>query len=100
MNGWEIANCFTEETRYNEMYSLFQEEGILKQEMSVPHPVNFDYLDIFKTDTTGKSSFPDCSGVALGVDRLFAIALNVDCLSQTKIGLVHKPVQVSYDVLA
>ena len=77
MAGWEIANCYTEEARYDEMVSLFKAEGQLKNEMMVPHPVNMSYLDIFKNDT-----FPPCSGTALGVDRLFALAMNAQSLEE------------------
>lgn len=78
INGIEIANCYTEETRYEQMQQLFQAEGQLKQQMLVPHPVNFDYLSCFNTETHQK--FPACSGVALGVDRLFALAQNLDAI--------------------
>ena len=75
MKGWEIANCYTEEARYTEMLKLFKQEEILKNKMKVPHPVNYDYLDIFKNN-----QFPQCSGVALGVDRLFTVAMNAHSL--------------------
>ena len=80
MNGWEIANCYTEETQYDAMRQLFEEEGALKQEMLVPHPVNLEYLSIFNTEE--EQPFPNCSGVALGVDRLFAVAQNAGHLSE------------------
>lgn len=77
MKGWEIANCYTEEARYSEMLSLFQSEEKIKNEMKVPHPVNYDYLNIFKDN-----NFPMCSGAALGVDRLFAVAMNSNSLEE------------------
>lgn len=77
MQGWEIANCYTEEARYEEMLTLFQQEGAIKSRMKVPHPVNYEYLDIFKDD-----KFPPCSGAALGVDRLFAVAMNAQSLAE------------------
>jgi len=75
--GWEIANCYTEQADYHEMHALFTAEGALKQQMQVPHSVNFQYLEIFKDN-----KFPQCSGVALGVDRLLAVALNAESIQQ------------------
>lgn len=74
MKGWEMANCYTEEARYEEMKNLFQEEEKAKNKMITPHKVDYDYLDIFK------GNFPVCSGVALGIDRLFAIYMNAGSL--------------------
>lgn len=70
MRGWEIANCYTEEAGYAQMHQLFESEKKLKAQMMTPHHVDFDYLEIFR------EGFPLCSGVALGVDRLFAIYMN------------------------
>jgi len=76
MKGWEMANCYTEEARYDEMYALFKQEEAEKNKMMTPHVVDYDYLDIFKKD------FPMCSGVALGVDRLLSIAMNAQSLDE------------------
>ena len=80
MKGWEIANCYSEEASYDGMHKLFLEEQTAKQDMLVPHAVSFDYLDIFKDN-----QFPACSGCALGVDRLFALALNAKSLADVNI---------------
>ncbi|HCK93147.1 MAG TPA: hypothetical protein DHW71_09180, partial [Gammaproteobacteria bacterium] len=61
-------------------HKLFLEEQTAKKDMLVPHAVNFDYLDIFKDN-----QFPACSGCALGVDRLFALALNAKSLADVNI---------------
>lgn len=74
MRGWEIANCYTEEAGYDQMHQLFESEQKLKDQMMTPHHVDFDYLEIFR------QGFPLCSGVALGVDRLFAIHKNAPSL--------------------
>ena len=55
MNGWEIANCYTEEARFEEMKRLFETEEKLKSKMLTPHHVNYEYLEMFKHD------FPLCS---------------------------------------
>lgn len=74
MRGWEMANCYTEEAAYEQMHQLFQSEQALKDNMMTPHRVDYDYLEIFR------KGFPLCSGVALGVDRLFAIHQNAPSL--------------------
>jgi len=80
MQGWEIANCYTEEARYDAMFDLFKQEAQLKLKMKVPHPVNYEYLNIFKNN-----AFPQCSGVALGVDRLFAVLQNAASLDEVSL---------------
>ena len=79
MSGWEMANCYTEECRYQEMHDLFKKEEALKNTMITPHTVNYDYLDIFK------DTFPPCSGVAMGLDRLFALFINAQSLDETSL---------------
>jgi lysyl-tRNA synthetase class 2 len=65
INGMEIANCYTEETDCNEVKKFFESEKVDKNNARIPHPVDENYWEIFR-------NFPPCSGVALGVDRLFA----------------------------
>lgn len=70
MKGWEIANCYTEESKYEQMLALFKQEEKQKRLMKTSHCIDYGYLDIFK------KPFPECSGVAMGLDRLFAIFMN------------------------
>ena len=63
--GIELANCYTEEVNPDEVRRYFLEEGRIKDECAViPHDIDPDYWKIFER------SFPACSGVALGADRL------------------------------
>ena len=78
MRGWEMANCYTEETRYSEMQQLFENETVEKNKMMTPHNIDYNYLDIFH-------HFPQCSGVALGVDRLFAVFMNLESLADVSL---------------
>ena len=71
INGIETANCYTEETDKDEIDRFFKSEFRLKASSSVPHHVDFSYTDLFK-------SFPDCSGTAVGIDRLVMAAAGVD----------------------
>ncbi|MDR3284498.1 MAG: LysR family transcriptional regulator [Treponema sp.] len=66
-DGMELANCYTEETDPWKVKAYFEREGELKaQTARIPHGVTEDYWKLFR-------GFPDCSGVALGVDRLAAL---------------------------
>jgi lysyl-tRNA synthetase class 2 len=67
IRGVEIANCFTEETSQNVLNNLFAHEAERKRRCAVPHRIDYDLLRFF-----GKG-YPECSGVALGMDRLFMV---------------------------
>ena len=64
VNGIELANCYTEETNKKIIDDFFQEQEKLKSNSLVNHFIDKSYTDIFS------NNFPDCSGVALGIDRL------------------------------
>ncbi|MDR3301154.1 MAG: LysR family transcriptional regulator [Spirochaetaceae bacterium] len=62
--GLEIANCYSEERDAAQVKKYFLDEGELKNKNAlVKHNIDTDYWKIF-------DSFPRCSGVALGMDRL------------------------------
>jgi lysyl-tRNA synthetase class 2 len=64
-NGIELANCFTEETDAEQVRRFFASEAAAKEQKAlVRHRVDRDYGKMFQ------NSFPPCSGVALGLDRL------------------------------
>ena len=71
INGIETANCYTEETDKETVDRFFKSEFSLKAGSSVPHHVDFSYTDLFH-------SFPDCSGTAVGIDRLVMAAAGTD----------------------
>ncbi|WP_461257960.1 amino acid--tRNA ligase-related protein [Treponema sp. R80B11-R83G3] len=63
-NGIELANCYSEETNPSTVKDFFiSEEAEKNRTAIVRHNVDHDYWKIFKT-------FPNCSGVAIGLDRL------------------------------
>jgi lysyl-tRNA synthetase class 2 len=64
IGGIECANCFTEETDPERVESYFRGAAEEKRHAVVPHPADEEFLRLFR------SSFPPCSGVALGFDRL------------------------------
>lgn len=74
VHGIELANCFSEETDAEEVRKFFLSEQEEKtRRAAVPHAVDGDYWKTFlprKTAGGAMLSFPRCSGVALGLDRL------------------------------
>ena len=68
--GTELANCFTEETRPEEVRRFFESEKTKKEKSAlVRHRVDDDYWKIFGPE----DQFPQCSGVAMGLDRLIMV---------------------------
>jgi len=77
--GIELANCFSEETRPEEVRRFFESEKAEKEKTGlVHHKVDGDYWKIFAALPDGSefpigNSFPRCSGVAMGLDRLIML---------------------------
>jgi len=76
--GIELANCFTEETRAEEVRRFFENEKSEKEKTAlVRHKVDDEYWRIFAPGETDSAShgegFPACSGVAMGLDRLIML---------------------------
>lgn len=73
VRGIELANCFTEETAPDEVRRFFETEKAAKEKTAlVPHAVDDAYWKLF----AGKTAFPPCSGVAMGLDRLIMTLCN------------------------
>jgi len=69
-NGLELANCYTEETDPEKVKDFFINEEIQKQKTSiVQHKVDHNYWKQF-------INFPNCSGTAMGLDRLIMAITN------------------------
>ncbi|MDR2702683.1 MAG: LysR family transcriptional regulator [Spirochaetaceae bacterium] len=65
VNGIELANCYSEETKPEEIRRFFEAEGVEKQKNAlVKHSIDGEYWKNFL------HGFPHCSGVAMGLDRL------------------------------
>ncbi|OJF76153.1 MAG: LysR family transcriptional regulator [Treponema sp. CETP13] len=71
--GIELANCYSEETNPIKIQEFFKKEAQLKEKNVIPHKVDSNYYKIFNT-------FPKCSGVAMGIDRLIAILSNCNSI--------------------
>jgi lysyl-tRNA synthetase class 2 len=71
--GIELANCFSEETRPEEVRRFFESEKAEKEQTAlVRHKVDDDYWKLFAALPNG-NPFPECSGVAMGLDRLIML---------------------------
>jgi lysyl-tRNA synthetase class 2 len=69
VDGMEIANCYTEERDVQRLQSFLEREAKRKTRALVPHPAAESLLDFARA--------PECSGVALGVDRLIMTILEL-----------------------
>ncbi|MDO9844123.1 elongation factor P--(R)-beta-lysine ligase [Glaesserella parasuis] len=75
--GLELANGFHELSDAKEQIRRFEQDNVLREAMGLP-PQQLDrrFLEALK------AGMPNCSGVALGVDRLMMIAMNADSIDQ------------------
>ncbi|QII36262.1 elongation factor P--(R)-beta-lysine ligase [Rouxiella badensis] len=74
--GVELANGFRELTDGNEQRQRFEQDNRKRAARGLPqHPIDNNLLDALK------HGMPECSGVALGVDRLIMIALGADSIA-------------------
>ncbi len=73
--GLELANCYTEETDASLIDSFIQKEHIEKLSARIPHRPDRALSGFFKAE------YPECSGVALGIDRLLMLFLNQQNIS-------------------
>ncbi|MCX7028895.1 MAG: elongation factor P--(R)-beta-lysine ligase [Spirochaetes bacterium] len=64
LDGVEVANCYTEETDPREVDRFMADEARRQRDARVVPRVDEGYGRLFA------GGFPDCAGVALGVDRL------------------------------
>lgn len=66
-NGIELSNCYSEENDPEKIRRYFEAEGKAKNALAkIQHKIDGDYWKIFE-------GFPQCSGNAMGVDRLIAL---------------------------
>lgn len=65
INGVELCNCFNELTNPSEQRKRFEEQAFLKKKL-----YNYELPDPKKFYKALDDGLPECSGVALGVERL------------------------------
>ncbi|AJI94598.1 EF-P lysine aminoacylase GenX [Yersinia ruckeri] len=75
--GMELANGFHELTDANEQLKRFEQDNRRRSVLGLPqNPIDMHLIDALQ------HGMPDCSGVALGVDRLVMLALGAERLSE------------------
>lgn len=71
--GIELANGFHELADGNEQLARFEADNRKRLEMGLaPQPIDLHLVNALR------AGFPDCAGVALGIDRLIMLALGQD----------------------
>ncbi len=73
INGIELGDCYTELTDWREQELRFKKEG------EVIHPIDKGYIEALKY------GLQDCSGIAIGLERLAMIFANVDSIEKLKL---------------
>ena len=77
MSGMEIANGYLELVDAAEQLQRFEQDKHLRRNMNRAElPIDTDLVDALE------HGLPSCSGVAVGVDRLVMLALDVDSIDQ------------------
>ena len=77
LQGIELANGFHELTNPREQRGRFEQDLAVRRQRGLPTPPTDEYLLAAMA-----AGVPDCAGVALGFDRLVAVALGADALTQ------------------
>ncbi len=68
--GVEIANCYSEEADPDRIEAFFRDQERKKRRAGTSHPSDWELVRLIR-----RFGFPECSGVALGVDRLLLFFL-------------------------
>ncbi|WIH19298.1 elongation factor P--(R)-beta-lysine ligase [Photobacterium damselae] len=75
--GIELANGFHELANGNEQLIRFEADNHKRIEMGLePQPIDMNLVNALR------AGFPDCAGVALGIDRLIMLALGLKHIDQ------------------
>jgi lysyl-tRNA synthetase class 2 len=76
--GVELGNCFSELTDAEEQHKRFEEDLAARKSLGkTDFPIDEDFI------TALKSGMPECSGIAVGIDRLIMLAADVPSVSDT-----------------
>ncbi|WP_318464919.1 elongation factor P--(R)-beta-lysine ligase [Photobacterium leiognathi] len=71
--GIELANGFHELANGDEQLQRFEQDNQKRIEMGLqPQPIDMNLVNALR------AGFPDCAGVALGIDRLIMLAMGLD----------------------
>ncbi len=80
INGLELGNCYGElQDWYMQKERLEEEEKLRKQAGKIEHPSDWGFVESLK------KGLPDCSGIAIGIDRLAMVFADVSEIDKTKL---------------
>lgn len=80
INGLELGNCYGELKDWKLQEQRLQtEEKLRKESGKIQHPSDHGFVESLK------KGLPDCSGIAIGVDRLVMIFADVSEIEHTKL---------------
>ena len=76
-DGIELANGFSELTDADQQRARFERDNLLREERGLPrYPIDENLLAALE------AGLDDCAGVALGLDRLLIVLLELDSIDQ------------------
>lgn len=80
IEGIELGNCYGELTDWKlQEVRLLNEDKVRKETRKIQHPVDKGFIDALK------KGMPDCSGIAIGFDRLAMIFADVQNINDLKL---------------
>jgi len=80
IDGIELGDCYTELTDWKEQVDRFREEYLeRKKHKKINHPIDKGFIEALKY------GLPNCAGIAIGVERLAMVFLNLDSINQLKV---------------
>lgn len=82
--GLELGNCYGELTDWQEQELRFKNEQQIRHESGkIEHPIDAGFIESLK------KGLPECSGIAIGMERLAMIFANVDKLELLKLIVIE-----------
>lgn len=79
IGGLELGDCYTELTDWKEQKNRFDREmRMIKKTHKTPYEYDADFIDALK------EGLPPCSGIAVGIDRLLMLFMNVTDVAETQ----------------
>lgn len=80
INGVELGDCYTELTDWKEQEDRFEEEDRKRKEgAKTSHPIDKGFIEALKY------GLGNCSGIAIGMDRLAMVFAGVDSIDKLKL---------------
>lgn len=80
ITGIELGNCFTELTDYQEQKKRFaKEQDIRARKDMVKYPESLEFLESLE------GGLPECSGIAIGFERLVMVLLGLDSIDKLRL---------------